>query len=117
MRWPSLAKLVLGLAASVSLLTACAGPPREEARPQWPPARFIVKARAPVADEEEVLRLVRAHLVRPDRVKLFRAMSGGAYVFEVSPPDARAEVDAIVRRRSASGAFEYVEVDAPATVR
>lgn len=117
MRWPSLAKLVLGLAASVSLLTACAGPPREEARPEWPPARFIVKPRAPVADEEEVLRLVRAQLVRPDRVKLFRAMSGGAYVFEVSPPDARAEVDAIVRRLSASGAFEYVEVDAPATVR
>jgi hypothetical protein len=107
------------LAASIAVCTAaaCAAPIAAEDKPVWPPARFIVKPRAAVASDTEIVALVRSRLAQPERVRLYRPMSGGAYVFEVVPPGSRDDLPAIVRALSASGAFEYVEIDAPATIR
>lgn len=107
------------LAASMAALAACGctAPATGQDKPVWPPARFIVKPRAPVADEAEITALVRSRLDRPERVRLYRQMSGGAWVFEMVPPDARDEVPAVVDRLRASGAFEYVEIDAVVTIR
>lgn len=64
-----------------------------------------------------ITALVRAQLDRPERVRLYRQMSGGAWVFEMVPPDARDEVPAIVDRLRASGALECVEIDPVVTIR
>lgn len=112
-------RAITATAAFVAALVAagCAGGAHEASAPVWPPARFIVKPRTPVAGEAQIEALVRAKLERPERVRLFRPMSGGAYVFEMVPPDARDELPAIIARLRASGAFEYVEIDAPVTIR
>lgn len=112
-------RVIATLAAALALCgtTGCAAPAASADKPAWPPARFIVKPRTPAANEAEITALVRAKLERPDRVRLYRQMSGGAWVFEMVPPDAREELPAVVDRLRASGAFEYVEIDAPVTIR
>jgi hypothetical protein len=107
------------LAACFAVLAGagCAAPTTVEEKPAWPPARFIVKPRAAVASEAQIVALVRAQLRQPERVRLFRPMSGGAFVFEVVPPGTRDDLGAIVSTLSESGVFEYVEVDAPVTIR
>lgn len=113
-------RFVTALAASLVALAAlgCAAPTTAEHQASaWPPARFIVKPRSPMASEADAVALVRAHLLRPERVRLFRAMSGGAYVFEVVAPGARDDLPSIVRALDASRAFDYVEIDAPVTIR
>lgn len=104
-------------ALAVCGTAGCAAPVASEDKPVWPPARFVVKPRTPVASEAEITALVRSKLERPERVRLYRQMSGGAWVFEMVPPDARDDVPAVVDRLRASGKFEYVEIDAPVTIR
>jgi cell division septation protein DedD len=112
-------RAALTLVTHVAALAACGctAPTIGQEKPVWPPARFIVKPRAPVANEAQIEALVRSKLDRPERVRLFRQMSGGAWVFEMVPLDAREEMNAVVDQLRASGAFEYVEVDAPVTIR
>lgn len=103
----------MGTAASSSL----DGYQATENKPVWPPARFIVKPKSPPTSEAEVVTLVRSHLRQPERVRLFRTMSGGAYVFEVVPHGTPDDLATIVSALNASGAFDYVEIDAPVTIR
>lgn len=112
-------RAAIALAAYLAALAACGctAPTVGQDKPVWPPARFIVKPRTPVRSEAEITALVRSKLERPERVRLYRPMSGGAWVFEMVPADAREEVPAVVDRLRASGAFEYVEVDAAVTIR
>ncbi len=112
-------RIAATLATCIAALAAvgCAAPTVAEDKPLWPPARFIVKPKSPPTSEAEVVALVRSHLRQPEHVRLFRPMSGGAYVFEVVAPGTRDDLAAIVSALSASGAFDYVEIDAPVTIR
>lgn len=112
-------RIATTLAVCVAALAAsgCTGPTIADEKPVWPPARFIVKPRSPAANDAEIVALVRAQLRQPERVRLFRPMSGGAYVFEVVSPGTRDDLAAIVGALNASGVFDYVEIDATATIR
>lgn len=112
-------RIATTLAACIAALAAfgCALPTIADDKPVWPPPRFIVKPRSPMASEAEVVALVRGHLRQPERVRLLRTMSGGAYVFEVVSPGTRGDLAAIVSALNGSRAFDYVEIDAPVTIR
>lgn len=72
---------------------------------------IIVKPRNPVVDEATLMKMVDARLTSSGQVRFSRAMSGGAYVLSVFPPATPADIPSIVAQLSASGLFEYVEVD------
>lgn len=112
-------RITVTLATCIAALATfgCAAPTIADDKPVWPPPRFIVKPKSPLASEAEIVALVRSHLRQPERVRLFRPMSGGAYVFEVVPHGTRDDVAAIVSALNATGAFAYVEIDAPVTIR
>lgn len=78
--------------------------------------RLIVKPKMSM-DAASLMLSIRKALPQEQRIQLFRAMSGDAYVLNVISPATGKDVPEIISLLNETKLFEYVELDAMMNIR
>lgn len=99
----------------LAMLASCSAPGSAADAPVI--ATLVVKPRVATSEPTAVLKPLRATLGQDAGIVYVRPMAGDAHVVHLTAPAQRGDVPQMLERLRASGAFQYVEVDAPMKAR